>query len=353
MIELSARKFPPLMQFVLQVRQIGASLFAVGNLGRAGACVRSDDGGESWTPICQGLPGLRQVWGASADDVFCVGEYGTVVHVVRSGGVDVVTHLPSPGSGCLFGVLSDAAGRLLVSGDNGISRCADGRWQHVVQTRGLARLYRTPGGNIAIGDGGALWRQVDDDGFEKIALGTKVDIYGALALDERRLLLCGDGGALWHFDGRTAHPLESGTDGRLLAFAVAGSDIFVVGNDSFVGIVDAVDIDGASVTPVPLPTKASLWSACVSTDGVFWAAGERGALFCAPVTPAVDVFESPVTTSLQPAATDDDEEEDEEDHARAEDDGSEESSEDKGDEDRSEEDKDDDSSDEDGDEDDF
>lgn len=351
MIELSARSLPPLMQFVLQVRQIGASLFAVGNLGRAGACVRSDDGGETWTPICLGLPGLRQVWGASADDVWCVGEYGTVVKVARNGGVDVVTHLVSPGPGCLFGVLSDAAGRLLVSGDNGIWRFADGRWRQIVRTRGLARLYRTPTGIIAIGDGGALWRQVDDEGFEKIALGTEVDIYGALALDESRLLLCGDGGGLWLYDGRSTRALASGTAGRLLAFAVAGRDIIVVGNANFVGIVD---IDAAHVTPVPLPTAASLWSACVTTDGVFWAAGERGALFSAPTSAAVAASENPVTTSLQPTDDGADDNDDDDEHAHGEDDGSEEASGEGSDEDRSEEDKvDDDSSDEDGDEDDF
>src|ERR1043165_1253313 len=89
-------KSPVGTTWFLHAWHIDGTTYVVGGIGNDGQVIRSDDDGDSWRvtewrrTTAQGAwknvmasdkqHGLRQIWGPTKNDVFVVGEYGTVLH---------------------------------------------------------------------------------------------------------------------------------------------------------------------------------------------------------------------------------------------------------------------------------
>src|SRR6185369_3662252 len=116
-------------------------------VGTGGYVGRRPPGPGSATSFCRpgAMADLEAVWGAASDDVWAVGDGGTVLHWDGTGWAQVAptptadatsatkanTDAPEPGA--LRGVHGDAAGApatVWVVGDGGVARVFDGkRWQ--------------------------------------------------------------------------------------------------------------------------------------------------------------------------------------------------------------------------------
>lgn len=204
----------------------------------------SDDGGATWSPEVQvndepfdpnpASPcrfrcesHLRGVWGASATDVFAVGN-GAILHY---DGANWVYQLS--GGSNLFDVWGSASTDVFAVGAGGtILHYAGGPWAS--QASGTAELlygvWGTASNDVfAVGDGGTILHY-DGIAWSAQASGTAVtltDVWGSAAND---VFAVGDDGTILHYNGVSWSAMTSGTSEVLWkVWGSSANDVFAVG----------------------------------------------------------------------------------------------------------------------------
>ena len=145
------------------------------------ASIASPGGWEWQNPLPQGNS-LYGIWGSAANDVFTVGEGGTILHY------------------------------------DGISWSA----QSSGTTKDLNAVWGSSAANVfAVGNGGTIIRY---NGIEwtSQSSGTSVDLYGIWGISESSMFAVGSGGTILHYNGTSWSSQASGSTNRL--YGVWGTD---------------------------------------------------------------------------------------------------------------------------------
>lgn len=142
--------------------------------------------GASWTPVT--LPGaplgraLYKVWGTSSDNLYVVGEYGTVWH--KKGSDWLLESDPPLASGTLFTVAGCSAGEVYAVGGSDVLRSDGASWQKlsVELTNGVNGVACNAAGEaVIVGFGGSKQRLVDGAWINEFDVPPYNDLHAAWA----------------------------------------------------------------------------------------------------------------------------------------------------------------------------
>lgn len=185
-----------------------------------------------WQTVAQGVTDktLRSVWAASDDDVFAVGDEGTVL---KFDGKDWTQTQVMPAVR-LHAVWGTASDNVYAAGDRGmVFQYNGGVWVKVYQAPlDLAFIAITgfgPHDIFAVGDEG-LAVHFDGDSWSQIQTGTKSELYGVWGQDSEHVLAVGGAGTVVRWNGTQCDTFAAGTDNDV--FGVWGralDDIHLVG----------------------------------------------------------------------------------------------------------------------------
>ena len=185
-------------------------------------------------PLPQGNK-LTDVWAASADHVWAVGGYGTVL---RWNGTFWLP-LRSPTTSSLSSVWGNGRGQVWVSGGSGlVQRFSEGEW-HAEETATTAQLSRIRGvqhgsgsGLWAVGAGGLVLRR-SDAGWRTVASPVMADLNGLYVRSENDVWMVGAAGVALHWDGESLQCSQTGVSVPLLdVWGSAADDVWAVGGNS-------------------------------------------------------------------------------------------------------------------------
>jgi photosystem II stability/assembly factor-like uncharacterized protein len=255
---------------------VGDRVWAVGGTYHKPTCLYSHDAGRSFVAwATPAVPGLRDAH-LEGDVVWVVGEYGTIATTPASDG-ETWTRVKVPAAqSCLYTIVPDHRGRLLITGDAGLVLRRAGKRFVKVPTRSKARilnacteagctwlldsagmlqrssakgfeevplaamrakrpltmLARTRRGTlIVIGDGGLVLRSVNDGAsWKKVPIDSRVDLEWIL-VTRLGIFVIGDHGSLLvsHDDGRSFQGFSSELSGHLWSIAEVGDGLLVGG----------------------------------------------------------------------------------------------------------------------------
>lgn len=185
-----------------------------------------------WHPMSQTLTDrmLWSVWGSGADDVFAVGESGTIIHYDGSRWAAMA----SPTDRHLHGVWGSSASNVYAVGQVGTILHYDGtRWRQVYQLSvdltAVAVTGFGPHDIFVVGDEGLIlrfdgveWRRMDGN--------SKDALYGIWGLDSEHVLAVGDFGTVLRWNGKDWKTFNAGTENFLYSvWGDALDNIYVAG----------------------------------------------------------------------------------------------------------------------------
>lgn len=227
-----------------------------------------------WQTVAQGLTDktLRSVWTASDDDVFAVGDEGTVL---QFDGKDWTQTQVMPAVR-LHAVWGTARDNVYAAGDRGtIFQYNGGVWVKVYQAPlDLAFIAITgfgPHDIFAVGDEG-LAVHFDGDSWSQIQTGTKSELYGVWGQDSEHVLAVGGAGTVVCWNGTQCNTFAAGTDNDI--FGVWGralDDIHLVGLSGTI-----IAFRDGRWEKVFSGSRADLNAIAGRPDGLMVAVGTRG-----------------------------------------------------------------------------
>lgn len=209
---------------------IGGTIYGAGSNATSGIVLRYD--GANWQPELTIPIGLRAIAGSATNDLWAVGESGTIWH-------------------------------------------SDGTpWQQSSTGRAVAMnsVWATDSQNVwAVGDNGSVLRYTGSY-FKAVSVGTSLILNGVWAASATDVWVVGTGGLILHYDGNSWIKQQSGTDRTLRAvFGLSANRVFAVGDDGI-----AVTWNGTNWTVMPTSSSASLHTVWAASATDVWAAGETG-----------------------------------------------------------------------------
>ena len=226
---------------------------------------------------------LRDVWGASADDIWAVGLTGVLNHW---NGVEW-TKIDGPTGSGLESIWGRSADEIYASGANGTIVKWNGEvWQVIAsQTdKDLRGVFGFPGGDVwAVGKLGTIMRRgelawasviidpkVYDDGTEEYYTTHLQGVWGAAPDD---VWAVGEGGDLFHWDGASWTYFEDATFGITLRdiYGLASDDIWAVGSEGHM-----LHWDGEAWTPWETGSVATLYDITGDGEGNVYVVGDIG-----------------------------------------------------------------------------
>jgi hypothetical protein len=153
--------------------------------------------GSAWTPVALPDPplgrALYKVWGTSSDDLYVVGEYGTIWH--KKGPTWALESDPPLASATLFTVAGCSASEVYAVGNFDVLRSDGAAWQKldVALTNGVNGVACGAAGEVVlVGNGGSKQRLVDGAWIDEFDVPPYADLHATWA----------DGaGALWAVGG--------------------------------------------------------------------------------------------------------------------------------------------------------
>jgi len=162
--------------------------------------------GSAWTPIT--LPGtvvgrsLYKVWGTSSDDLYVVGEFGTIWH--KTGADWVLESNPPLAKGTLFTVFGCDAGEVYAIGGLDVLRRGASGWEKLDITltnsmNGVA--CGAPASVVLVGFGGAK---------QRLAEGVWVDDFGVPPYADLHAAWADGTGTFWAGGGNFLTPAKAG-----------------------------------------------------------------------------------------------------------------------------------------------
>lgn len=227
---------------LMSVWGTGNRVFAAGGIG-SGALVGTD--GDAWRSLRSGGHGLRGVWGASAETIYAVGEWGTVLRSTDGGAsLDEIT--VEDFSGCVYKVDGD--------GDRHVFACGDG-------------------GAVLRSDDEGQSFQACDTGVHKRLLNVWVSPQFA---SSGVVWAIGDGGTILRSDdgGESWQPRESGVSTPLCALCGTSDDnVWVVGDS---GVLLASTDEGTRFERIDLGSTSDLEDICLGPYGEMYVVGAGG-----------------------------------------------------------------------------
>ena len=283
------------------VRVWGSSsndVFAVGN---DGTILHYD--GASWSPMNSGTTfGLAGVWGSSLNDVFAVGMGGTILHYdgtswspMNSGTINDLHYVWGASSTDVFvvgriGTILHYDGTSWSPMNSGTTFLLEGIWG-----ASSTDVFATGISDTILHYDGTSWSPMNSG----TTFGLR-DIWGASSTD---VFVVGDGSTILHYDGVSWSPMNVETDDQFLGiWGTSSNDIFTVG---FNGTI--LHYDGASWFPMNSGLTSLLrgiWGAS-STD--VFAVGSSGTiLHYAQQTTVPNQILSPVVGQIGVVSTDSD-----------------------------------------------
>ena len=271
--------------FLHQILVAPDAIYAIGGTYHKPTLLVSSDRGRSFelwkTPPSSGLRGMRVVDGA----VWIIGEYGLFAYTRDRGATWTKVKLPkTSGTTCMYCVDRDAAGRIWVTGDDGMilrSKARTGKSYDVMPTKTTGRMLclwldsrdglpwlldttgtvqrfngkafvvvdirgrtkqplcqikRTAAGTlIVVGDGGVVLRsETDGATWKRITAPTKLGIPQFALTRFGIILVAFDGLVVSHDDGRTLARVETTMVGKLWSIADAGDAVLVGGEEGVI-----------------------------------------------------------------------------------------------------------------------
>jgi len=231
-----------------------------------------NDVGVGWqVPLPQGNH-LYGVWGSYCNDVFAVGDCGTILHYDGTSwsgmGNSTTKHL--------YGVWGTSHSDVFAVGDNGTILHYDGfAWSNMTNIdatdKPLWGVWGTFSDNVyAVGSGGtivhydgSIWSPVESGSTKTLR-----DIWGTSAND---FFVTGWGGTILHCNSTHCTPMDSGIDKDINGVWGSSPDnVYAVGGSGFI-----VHYDGTSWTPTNVGDDVwmyDVWGS--SADDVFATAGQ-------------------------------------------------------------------------------
>ncbi|HVS35161.1 MAG TPA: hypothetical protein VMS17_06230 [Gemmataceae bacterium] len=254
-------------------------VFAVGN---SGTIRHSTNDGQTWTNQNSGTTQfLYGVWGSSSNDVFAVGAGGVIVHSTNDGASWTVQN---PATVDLIGVWGNSRKDVFAVGGGGLilHSINDGvSWIPIrpIPSEGLEGVW-TNGDNVfAVGAGGTILQSVND-GVSWVAQnsGTKQTLYNIWGDSSNDLFAVGAVGLILHSTnaGASWQAQSSGTKQGLYGlWGSSQDDIFATGGD---GVILHSSNDGAAWTPQGSRSTQALDGAWGSGPNDIFAVGAAGTL---------------------------------------------------------------------------
>lgn len=179
------------------------ALFAVGALGGEGGGIVLRHDGRSWRELKRTDVPLRGIWGETANELFVVGDEGTILHYDNPApGIESWQQIPcelNGGMPCgrLNAVWGSSRFDVHVVGENGVTLRFDSQsWSSptVISTEHLLDLGGGPEHVFAVGASGSLFHR-ERDAWTPVHSGTDQKLTSVWGLDNPRALILGGEGA--------------------------------------------------------------------------------------------------------------------------------------------------------------
>ena len=219
----------------------------------------STDGGSTWTPHHEGIPGplsrVTALWGSSSADVFVVGVDG---HVFRYDGRNWNV-MRTPTIGVLWGVWGASTEDVFAVGEGlGIYRYDGSDWVQMHgpdPSRDIYSVWGVSGTQVfAVGDSGTILHY-DGGEWATMASPTGEDLMGVWGASDADVFAVGDFGVILHYDGNTWSEMESGTAEWLSGvWGTSRADVIAVGASGTI-----LHYDGSVWDRMGTPTTENLW----------------------------------------------------------------------------------------------
>ncbi|MCA9664048.1 MAG: hypothetical protein KC503_00625 [Myxococcales bacterium] len=292
-------------------------LWVVGDRGTLVHYVGSTAGSGSWTrsSVDGAAVSLYDLWGRAKDDIYAVGERGTVLHYDGARWSQMAT----PTEATLLGVWGDndrvyavgKAGTILVDAGQGFEAQSSGtqRTLHAVWGSGAGHVVAVGEASTILHLAGDRWlsyEQVAGGGANRFPLtiapstpSAAVDLLAVSGSGPSDIFVAGAGGVVRHFDGTSWRALPSGTTARIHDFAASADGApLAVGADGLM-----LTFDGAAFRPLDSGTDRRLYSAWRSPQGDVFAAGSEGIVVRYDGTRALELAGAAARASLYAVAS--------------------------------------------------
>ncbi len=252
-------------------------VFAVGD---DGTILRHD--GSSWSSMSSGsTEALTCVWGSGPNDVFAVGDDGTILRYDGSSW----TTMSSPNALVMFGVWGSAPNDVFAVGDDETILHYDGSsWSTAYSgtpDAWLMGIWGTgPNDVYAVGDDetilhydGSSWSTV----YSVPAGELLWDVWGS---GPNNIFATGTGGKILHYDGSDWAEMASGvTDWLMAVWGTGPNNVYAVGGvNMFLGPPVILHYDGTAWSRVYTPFAEALMGVWGSRPGDVFAVGPSGTI---------------------------------------------------------------------------
>jgi hypothetical protein len=241
-------------------------------VGEAGTVLHFD--GRDWSPVDAGVSEeMGAIWGWGPSDVFAGGD---AVALRYDGDSWSAMEVPTPVDfQAIWGFAHDD---VWMSGDGGLAFHWDGSaWEdrQTAATTDLATLWGSGPSDIYVGGDGGQVAHFDGEVWTVVDVGLTTDVEQIWGTGPGDVYVVGKIGALSHWDGAAWTPLDTGIALDFLGIGGTGpNDVFVVGEAGTI-----VHYDGTSFMSVASPTDARLEAVSFGRGGtVGYAVGATGTI---------------------------------------------------------------------------
>lgn len=173
---------------------------------------------------------LRAVWAHDDDNIFAVGEEGTIVHFNGT----TWQLMACPIKVRLHDVWGSSPNNVFVAADSGMILHFNGdKWSLHHQLGTDTPLLAITGFGahdvLVVGDEGRILR-FDGVEWKRVDCGVNIELYGVWGVDSNHILAVGGAGELFRWNGEQWHNFNAGTDYSLYGIAGSGlNDIYFAG----------------------------------------------------------------------------------------------------------------------------
>lgn len=224
----------------------GPIIFIVGDNGTALRFTVAD----GWSDMTIGELGTRDlydVWGASPDDVYAVGQNGSMVHYQGTSwqrvNMPTVRDLLSVRGTAADNVYAVSEGDDLARIGSEILHHDGATWTivHITDDDELNTIWATATGEVHIGGGDGVLLRPQDNDFVTIDPSTAQDIHGIWSNSLGELFAVGSNGAMVYYDGLNWQPVRTDTFARLNALWGTDEVTLLVGREGVVEMLVRTD----------------------------------------------------------------------------------------------------------------
>lgn len=254
----------------------GASANDVWAVGQDGTALHYN--GASWSTVnSSAFRTLYGVWGSAANDVWAVGAGPTVVHYNGS-----TWGMDAAGSNPLYGIHGTASGQVFAVGDqHAVRKRSGGAWNEIAPS--LPVILRSNWGVSstdlwAVGFNAAsatsYLTHYNGATWSPLSAPTMSGLYSIWGSNANDIFAVGDAGAILHYNGASWNNSVSGVSSSLFSvWGTAPSDVWAVGNNGTIQ-----HFDGSLWKPSGSITTNHLFGVFGFSPTNVWAVGANGTI---------------------------------------------------------------------------